>query len=106
DLLRIAKNDNVARETRKSAIFWVGQEVAEEATRHLKDVVTDRGDLEVRKSAIFALSQQRTGDAVGALIEIARTNPEKELRKSAFFWLGQSDDPRVMAMFEDILLRN
>lgn len=106
ELLRIAKNENVARETRKSAIFWVGQEAAEEATRNLKDVVSNPGDLEVRKSAVFALSQQRTGDAVGALIEIAKKNPEKELRKSAIFWLGQSDDPRVIAMFEEILLKN
>ena len=106
DLLRIARNNNVPRETRKAAVFWVGQEVQEEATRGLSDIIREPGDLEVRKSAIFALSQQRSGDAVGALISIAKTNPDKELRKSAIFWLGQSDDPRVLAMFEEILLKN
>src|SRR5687768_18478206 len=63
DLLRIAKSDNVARDTRKSAIFWVGQVAAEEATKELKDMVGNPGDVEVRKSAIFALSQQRRSDA-------------------------------------------
>jgi hypothetical protein len=105
DLLRIAKNGNVSRDTRKSAIFWVGQAAADEATKHLKDMVSDPGDIEVRKSAIFALSQQRTTDAVTALIEVVKKNPEKELKKSALFWLSQIDDPRVYAMFEDILLK-
>lgn len=105
DLLRIAKNTNVPRDTRKAAVFWVGQEVQDEATRGLSDVVREPGDLAVRKAAIFALSQQKSGDAVGALIAIAKTNPDKELRKTAIFWLGQSDDPRALAMFEEILLK-
>jgi hypothetical protein len=105
DLLRIAKNENVARETRKSAIFWVGQIAADEATRHLKDMVSDPGDIDVRKSAIFALSQQKRADAVPALIDVVKKSPEKELRKHAMFWLSQIDDPRVYAMFEEILLK-
>lgn len=104
-LLRIARNDDVSRETRKSAIFWVGQAAAEEATRDLKSVIDNPGDIEVRKSAIFALSQQKRGDAVSALIEVVKKNPEKELKKSALFWLSQIDDPRVYAMFEEILLK-
>jgi hypothetical protein len=105
DLLRIARNDRVAHETRKSAVFWVSQAAGEEATRGLKDMVGNPGDIEVRKSAIFALSQQRNDAAVTALIDVAKKNPEKELRKSAIFWLGQIDDPRVLAMFEEILLK-
>ena len=105
DLLRIAKNTDVSRETRKSAVFWVGQAAAEIATKDLEDLVTSPGDIEVRKSAIFALSQQKNGDAVSALIEVVIKNPEKELKKSALFWLSQMDDPRVYALYEDILLK-
>lgn len=104
-LLRIAKNDNVARETRKSAVFWIGQAAAEEMTKNLKDIVNDPGDIEVRKSAIFALSQQKNQDAVTALMDVVKKNPEKELKKSALFWLSQIDDPRVVAFYEDILLK-
>lgn len=105
DLLRIARNEQVHRDTRKKAIFWIGQEAAEEATRNLQNIIRDSDDLAVRKSAIFALSQQRTPAAMDALMDIARTAKDRELRKSAIFWLGQSDDPRVLAMFEEILLK-
>jgi len=105
DLLRIAKSNDVARDTRKSAIFWIGQVAAEEATKELKDMVGNPGDIEVRKSAIFALSQQKRSDSVPALIEVARKSKEKELRKSAMFWLSQIDDPRVYALFEEIILK-
>jgi hypothetical protein len=40
---------------------------------------------------------------VPALIRIARSNPHPELRKTALFWLGQSEDPRAIALFEEIL---
>lgn len=43
------------------------------------------------------------GQGVPALIHVARTSPQAELRKSALFWLGQSDDPRALALFEEIL---
>jgi hypothetical protein len=40
---------------------------------------------------------------VPALIRIARTNPHPELRRTALFWLGQSEDPRALTLFEEIL---
>lgn len=106
ELLRIARDDDIARRVRKSAVFWVGQAASERATEGLREVVGDAAaDVEVRESAIFALSQRPADEAVPALIEIARTAPEPELRKSAIFWLGQSNDPRALDFFEEILLR-
>lgn len=63
----------------------------------------ERGDREVRKKAIFALSQRSNDEGVPALIRIARANPDPELRKTALFWLGQSEDPRALDLFEEIL---
>jgi hypothetical protein len=40
---------------------------------------------------------------VPALIRVARTNKDPELRKTALFWLGQSEDPRALDLFEEIL---
>jgi hypothetical protein len=37
------------------------------------------------------------------LIRIARASPDPELRKTALFWLGQTEDPRALALFEEIL---
>jgi HEAT repeat protein len=75
-----------------------------EATRGLDSIMRDRGgELEVRKQAVFALSQRPRDEGVPALIRIARTSREPEIVRTALFWLGQSDDPRALALFEEIL---
>jgi len=104
DLLRIAKNDRLGREPRKSAVFWLSQEASDAATAGLTELVDDDNeDREVRKQAVFALSQLDHDQGVPALIKVARTNKDPEVRKSAIFWLGQSEDPRALALFEEIL---
>jgi hypothetical protein len=104
DLLRLARSTVVPRETRRSAVFWLGQAAGDAATRGLTDLVGDTSvDVEVKESAVFALSQLRGRDGVPALIQIARSHSSPRVRKKALFWLGQSDDPRALALFEEIL---
>ncbi len=104
DLLQIARDGSVPRSTRKSAVFWLGQAAGEAATAGLTELVDDEsGDLEVRKTAVFALSQRPADEGVPALIEIARESTSPTLRKQAFFWLAQSDDPRALSLFEELL---
>ena len=80
------------------------QAAGERATEGLVSLIGDDSDeMEVRKQAVFALSQIRSDDTLDALMDIARTNAEPELRRNAMFWLGQTDDPRVIAFFEEIL---
>lgn len=106
DLLRLARDANVSRKVRRSAVFWVGQAAGDAATRGLTDLVDDRSsDREVREQAVFALSQRPREEGVPALIRIARDNPDPELRRKAIFWLGQSEDPRALALFEELLTR-
>jgi len=106
DLLRIAKNARITRRTRRQAVFWLGQAAGEAATKGLTDLVDDRAtDRDVREQAVFALSQRPHDEGVPALIRIARENPDPELRKKAIFWLGQSDDPRALALFEELLTK-
>lgn len=105
-LLKIAKDDNISRKVRRSAVFWLGQAAGDAATKGLTDLVEDRGgDREVRETAVFALSQRPKDEGVPALIHIARQNPDPELRRKAIFWLGQSDDPRALSLFEELLTR-
>ena len=104
DLLRFARTSALPRETRRSAVFWLGQAAGEAATRGLLELVDDSSvELEVKESAVFALSQLRHEEGVPALIRIARTHASPSVRKKALFWLGQSDDPRAIALFEEIL---
>ena len=107
DLLRLARDNSLRRNTRKTAVFWLGQAAGEAATAGLDSIVEEpSADREVRESAIFALSQRPHDEGVPALIRIARTNPDFGLRKKALFWLGQSGDPRAIDLFEELLLTN
>ncbi len=105
-LLRIARNDRIRREARKSAVFWLGQAAGDAATRGLDSLVGDaRNDREIRESAVFALSQRPEGEGVPVLVRLARTDRDPEIRRKAIFWLGQSDAPAALALFEELLTR-
>lgn len=106
-LLAIARDTSRPRETRKAAVFWLGQAAGKAATEGLESLALDRsGDRAVREHAIFALSQRPHVEGVPALIRIARTHPDPALRKKAIFWLGQSEDPRALALFEELLTKH
>lgn len=106
ELLAIARDGRISRKVRRSAVFWVGQAAGDAATRGLTALVDDRAaDREVREQAVFALSQRPRDEGVPVLIRIARENPDPEIRRKAIFWLGQSEDPRALALFEELLAR-
>ncbi|UCC48538.1 MAG: HEAT repeat domain-containing protein [Gemmatimonadota bacterium] len=106
ELLEVAKDGSVPRGTRKSAVFWLGQAAGAAATAGLTEIVADEsGDRKVRETAIFALSQRPAAEGVPALIQVVRTNPDPALVKKALFWLAQSEDRRVIDLFEELLTR-
>lgn len=103
-LIRLARDANVPTQTRRQSVFWVSQAAGEAATRGLNDIVTDNSvERAVREQAVFALSQRPKEQGVPALIAVAKTNRDPEIRRKAMFWLGQSNDPRAIALFEEIL---
>ncbi len=54
---------------------------------------------------MFALSQRPRDEGVPVLIRIARSHRDPKIRRRAIFWLGQSEDPRALALFEELLTR-
>ncbi|MEO8635143.1 MAG: HEAT repeat domain-containing protein [Gemmatimonadales bacterium] len=105
-LLRIARNDGIRREARKSAVFWLGQAAGDAATRGLDSLVGDESaDREIRESAVFALSQRPEGEGVPVLVRLARSDRDPEIRRKAIFWLGQSEAPAALALFEELLTK-
>ncbi|HEY5088197.1 MAG TPA: HEAT repeat domain-containing protein [Gemmatimonadaceae bacterium] len=106
-LMQIARGAALPSQTRRDAIFWLGQMAGETATANLAQIVTeDTVDRAVRESAVFALSQQPKEEGIPALIHVAQSNRDPSVRKKALFWLGQSNDPRALALFESILAGN
>jgi hypothetical protein len=104
DLLKLARDPRLPEDRRRTAVFWLGQAAGVAATTALDSVVADdAAGRELRKHAVFALSQRPDNEGVPALIRVARTNRDSELRRTALFWLGQSQDPRAIDLFEEIL---
>jgi hypothetical protein len=103
-LLQLARSRRLPGDRRRNAIFWLGQAAGKAVDGALDSIARD-GDTEqeIRKQAVFVLSQRSSDEAVPALIRIARTSRDPELRKTALFWLGQSEDPRAIDLFEEIL---
>ena len=103
-LIALARDAKTPRQVRKNAIFWLGQAAGDRAVKDLGDLVADQNqDADVQKQAVFALSQLRDGAGVPSLLDIARTHANPQIRKTAMFWLSQSNDPRALALFEEIL---
>jgi hypothetical protein len=103
-LIATARDDRSTR-VRGQALFWLAQKAGKEATAVIVNAIENDPDTEVKKKAVFALSQLPKDEAVPKLMDVARTNRNPEVRKQAMFWLGQSNDPRALKFFEEILLK-
>ncbi|MGH9836619.1 MAG: HEAT repeat domain-containing protein [Blastocatellia bacterium] len=102
-LIDVAGKD-ADRESRKQAIFWLGQKAGERSLGALKDTVDSAdADTEIQKQAVFAISQRSKDESVPLLIKIAKTHSNPAVRKQAIFWLGQTGDERAVDFFKEIL---
>ncbi len=106
DLMALARDDTRPRETRRQAVFWLGQLAEGPATAGLDELVGEAAlDRDVKEQAIFALSQRPKDEGIPALVRVVRTSKDPELRKKALFWLGQSGDPRALQLIEELLAK-
>ncbi len=104
DLLALARDETVLPGTRTAAVFWVGQTAGVAVTRGLTELVgRSDAEREIQEAAVFALSQRPADEGVPALIGVARDHRDPRIRRQAMFWLGQTQDPRALAFFEEIL---
>jgi len=90
---------------RGQAIFWLAQKAGKKAEGAITEAIERDPETEVKKKAVFALSQLPKDDGVPLLIQTARSNSNPVVRKDAMFWLGQSNDPRALEFFEQVLGR-
>jgi hypothetical protein len=90
---------------RGQALFWLGQKAGKKAAAAITRAIAEDPETAVKKKAVFALSQFPKDEGVPLLIDLARRNPNPVVRKQAMFWLGQSEDPRALAFFAEVLGR-
>jgi hypothetical protein len=103
-LVLMAKQDESPR-VRGQALFWLGQQASRKAVATIEGAIESDPDTEIKKKAVFALSQLPRDEGVPLLIRTARGHSNPAVRKQAMFWLGQSEDPRALAFFEEVLLK-
>jgi hypothetical protein len=103
-LAAIARDHQISK-MRSDALFWLAQRAGDQAVSTIAEAIDRDPDTEVKKKAVFALSQLPKDDGVPRLIDVARNNRNAVVRKQAMFWLGQSNDPRALKFFEDVLLK-
>jgi HEAT repeat protein len=103
-LISAARADRSAR-VRGRALFWLAGKAGRQAVDTIASAIENDPDTGVKKQAVFALSRLPKDEGVTRLVEVARTNKNPEVRKQAMFWLGQSNDPRAVTFFEEILTR-
>ncbi len=103
DTMIAVAHDDASSHVRGQALFWLAQKAGKKAVTAISGAIDRDPDTEVKKKAVFALQQLPNGEGVPMLIQVARVNRNPEVRKQAMFWLGQSNDPRALAFFEEIL---
>jgi hypothetical protein len=100
-----AARKSASTHVRGQALFWLAQRAGAKAVGAIKDAIDNDPETEVKRRAVFALSQLPKDEGVPRLIDVARTHANPAVRKQAMFWLGQSNDPRALAFFEEILFK-
>lgn len=92
--------------TRRSAVFWLGQNDDPRGVRVLRTMINDaKEDERLREHAVFSLSQRGDKESFDTLMQIARGDADTRLRSKALFWLAQKHDPRVSALISELVLK-
>jgi hypothetical protein len=101
-LLKVARDENRSRDLKRTVMMWLSTGIAE----HLGLADADDGssdDDQMRNQAIYVLSQRPKNESVPQLIEVAKSVKHPSARKTAIYWLGQSDDPRAVDVYAELL---
>lgn len=109
-LLVIARNQNTARETRRSAISWLARPMdareralAEVATA-LVAIASDEDDNQsVRQQALRSLARLEHGAGTNALMALARDANRSWLAREALASLTSSGDPRARQHLREVV---
>jgi hypothetical protein len=100
-ILDLAKNG--APRQRQRALVWIARRAESQAVGIITQAIDNDPDVEVKRQAVSALSQLPRDQATPLLIKLARSHTNPAVRKQAMSLLGQSQDPRALSFFEEVL---
>lgn len=93
-LAAMARND-ARKETRKEAVFWLGQARGNEGADIISSIMFNDKDPDVREHAAFALGQSKSPRVAADLIKLGNTDKSGDVRSQAWFWLAQNGAPEA-----------
>ena len=106
ELVEIARDNGASAAARKASLFWLSHFATPAALAGVDAVAEDEtAEQAVRQDALFYIAQRPNREGVPALIRVVRESRSAKLRKDAIWYLSQSDDPRALALFEELLAR-
>jgi hypothetical protein len=112
-LLALAKNQNAARQTRSSAISWLGRPLdnRERNVRAVADVMLaiardDDDNQSVRQQALRTLARLEHGVGTSMLMDLARDAQRNWLAREALSSLTSSGDPRARQHLREVVRRS
>ena len=100
-ILDLAKNG--APRLRQRALVWIARRAETQALGIISQAIDNDPDAEVRRQAVSALGQLPRNEGIPLLIKLARSHTNPVVRKQAMQRLGQSNDPRALSFFEEVL---
>ncbi|MFL5612280.1 MAG: HEAT repeat domain-containing protein [Gemmatimonadaceae bacterium] len=96
DLARLARSNDIRRELRERAVFWIGTYDDPRATRTLHDLASDESlDEDARGAAIIALGRDDISDDDVAWLRTLYPRLSPKLRDNVFLAVSRSDSPRA-----------
>jgi hypothetical protein len=111
-LLAIARNRSASRETRRTAIAWLGRpfDTRERAVSSIADVLVqiakdDDDNQSVRQQALRTLGRLEHGAGTSQLMDLARDARRGWLAREALGALNASGDPRAREYLRDVVRR-
>jgi HEAT repeat protein len=104
DLVRIVRNDNVRRDTRQSAVFWISSIDESSVSPTLRGLITDQGlDNEIRGAAIIALGREDISDDDIDFLRRFYPTASENLKDKIFLAVHSSDDPKVSRWLASVI---
>jgi HEAT repeat protein len=111
-LIAIARNQNLSRDTRRSALSYMswsvpaGNAVPSRAADAMVAIARDESDnQQVRQSALSVLSRLEHGAGIPALVELSKQQGYTWLAKESIAALSRSGDPRAREFLRSALQR-
>ncbi len=87
----------------EEAIFWLGENRAEQGFRILKKLLAELPVGDERRTINFALSENNTNAAAALLFEISKSDSDPEQRGEAMFWLAEGYPQQAQGWLLEVL---